>query len=196
MSRHSGSTLTPRQREWLDRLRSVHHCASRGQACAQLECRPGTLRQWIRFFTEDLSWPPSIPKHYDAMKISAPPGYRWKNVADAAGEDAASQLRAAVAKWRDVTGRDLDVLARASGLTMARLETLLGGGDISENGARQLRKALSGTKIWAPPEDLDIHRRREEVTKAREEREMGLLLEEQRKYGLKRVGVPLSRMIA
>ena len=196
--RHTGTTLTPRQREWLDRVRSVRSCSSQRAASIKLGCNPDTLRGWIRFFSDDMSWPPKIPKRFDTMRISAPPGYRWSMAVSNVAEADAAQLRADIAAWQEHTGYGLEALVGAAKLTMARLETLVGGGDISDTGARDLRKALRGSKIWTVrgADDADIHRRREEVAKGREEREMGLLVEEQRKYGLKRVGVPLSRMIA
>lgn len=71
----------------------------------------------------------------------------------------------------------------------------------SENGeCKRPPKSFKGTMgaEWggAKLSDHEIAQRREQVAQERAERERNLLAEEQRKYGLKRMGKPLSEMVA
>jgi hypothetical protein len=187
--------LTPEHRQWLLRMcdAAVNGCRSRAEAAEQIGVTIPELDEWLMFLTCRTSWPPRFDsgvfqKPVRNEEVAVSEESKWLDQLLSLEES--DSLRGKVFEWmrqHDVPVQSVPYACRASS---KKVSAFLQGDTCDAYVAGALRKMLGAKpkkrSTWKdePIIAVDLHR----------QREMQLLEEERRKYGLKKIGKPLSSM--
>lgn len=187
--------LTPEHRQWLLLMcdAAANECRSRFEAAKRIGITIPELDEWLMFLTGRTSWPPRFdsgvfqkPVKQEEIKISAEA--KWLD--ELLPLDESDKLRRDVATWmkeHDVPLQSVPYVCRASS---KKIMAFLQGDTCDAYLASALREML-GVK---PRRKNTWMERQVDAAEARKQRELELLEEERRKYGLKKIGRPLSSM--
>lgn len=187
--------LTPGHRQWLLRMcdAAAKNCGSRAEAAEVIGITIPELDEWLMFLTCRTSWPPRFdsgvfqkPVKQEEIKIANQS--KWLD--ELLPLDESDKLRRDVAAWmkaHDVPLQSVPYVCRASS---RKVMGFLNGDTCDAYLASALREML-GVR---PKKRNTWMERQVDAVEQHRERERLLLEEEQRKYGLKKPGKPLSSM--
>lgn len=195
--RHKGDTLTPKQKEWMHRVRlaSAERPKNKSAGAIYLGVSLDTLHKWVWFFTGSGKWPAKISSRFDLMPIVELT--KEERQARVATRAECRQLQDQVRDWLERTQLPLCELARLAFISDVQITSLMQQCEMSLHAATALARSFRGNKIWyrALLSDAEIEARKTAVEQERRERERRLLEEERIKYGLTRQFKPLSQML-
>ena len=187
--------ITPEHRKWLLLLcdAAANGCKSRAEAAEMIGIPVQTLDEWLMFLACRVSWPPRFDsgvfqKPVKNEEIKTSKQAVWQD--ELLPLEESDKLRADVVAWmkaHDVPVQSVPYVCRASS---RKVLSFLRGDTCDTYLASALREML-GVK---PKKKNAWMERQVDAAEQRRERERLLLAEEQRKYGLKKPGKPLSSM--